>query len=89
MTIPLWALLIPYGLVAALFVIFSFFNLYHLIRFGFITFGSALFFLIYLGASAIILMVTWSSLQGIDWSMPFFSFQNGVGIEDRFFGSSL
>lgn len=78
MTIPLWALLIPYGIILVLFVFFTLMNLYHLVRFGFFTFGAVMFFLMFTGASAFVLMTAWQSLGSVDWNQPLFNFGNTV-----------
>lgn len=78
MTIPLWALLIPYGIILVLFVFFTLMNLYHLVRFGFLTFGSVIFFLMFAGASAFVLVTAWQGLGSVDWNQPLFNFGNAV-----------
>jgi hypothetical protein len=76
MVLPLWLVLIPYGLILATFLLFSFFNLWHLFHFGFFTFSSALFVLAYLFISAALLLWTYQSLKEVDWSQPLYSLEH-------------
>lgn len=76
MTIPLFALLAAYGLFLALFAVLSAVDLYHLFRFGSLTFFSVSVTLIYLVGAALLLAGTAALLQGTDWSLPLF----GVGV---------
>jgi hypothetical protein len=73
MTFSLWLTLIPYGLILVVFVLFSFFNLFHLLRYGFWNFQSALFVLVYLFVSAALLLWTYQALANTDWSYPLYS----------------
>lgn len=66
--IPLWSLLVFYGVFLLFFVIYSLFNLYHLLRFG--TFGIGLFGItaLFIGGTAVLLTVSFAMLSTFDWS---------------------
>ncbi|MFH1252930.1 MAG: hypothetical protein V1664_01175 [Candidatus Uhrbacteria bacterium] len=66
--IPLILILIPYGLIVGFLGLYSFFNLYQLIRFATFNFSSYLIFTIYLGGVVIIGAVTYFSLIAYDWT---------------------
>ncbi len=82
--IPLWVLLIPYAIVLAVFVFFALINFYYLVRFGFLTFGSVLFFLLFVGSSAMVLLSTWQALAGVDWSAPLYVVGGGISDTGNF-----
>ena len=81
MVIPLWSILIPYGLILLIFVVFSVFNLYHLFKFGFLNFSSVLFTLIFLFVSAALLLWTYQKLEFIDWYQPLYIFDGLPAIQ--------
>ncbi len=62
---------IIYGLALALFVIFALINLYHLFRFGFLSFTSFLMTFIFLGVSVLLLFITYKLGLEIDWTQTF------------------
>lgn len=70
---PLWLLLIPYAIIFAIFIIFSLFNFWHLLRFGFFTFRAALFLIFYISTGLGIIFWTLQNLAGIDWIQPLFT----------------
>ena len=55
MTVLLWHVLIIWGIFVGFTVLLSLVNLFHLVHYGFFSFKSALFSLLYYGAVAIIL----------------------------------
>lgn len=65
--------LIAYYIFLGLFILFSLFAIYHLIRF--IPPTSAAFFTLYifLAGAAIIIFATWQEIQTIDWTQIFFT----------------
>jgi hypothetical protein len=63
--------LVIYGLAILLYVIFALVNLYHLFRFGFISFTSFLATFLFLGASVLILFITYKLGLAIDWNQTF------------------
>ena len=70
MEFPLIILLLPYAIALAIFLFFSFFNLYHLRRFSIGGWGSFLS-LFYILVTVLILVVTLTVLIQIDWSASF------------------
>lgn len=68
--IPLSFLLIPYGLFLLLFLIFAFFNIYHVFRFGF---GELpLFFVtfVFMALSVLIIFISFQQISQIDLTEP-------------------
>lgn len=59
-----------YLALVGVFLIFAFFELYHLFRFGFLTFGTVFFAVIFIIVSGLILFLSWQALPGIDWNEP-------------------
>jgi len=59
-----------YLALVGVFLIFVFFHLYHLFRFGFITFGTIFFAIVFIGVTIAILFFSWQALREIDWSEP-------------------
>jgi len=66
-TMPLYLILIPYAIFLLGFAFFSFFAIYHLIRFGFRSFSNFLMMFIFLGVSVIILFISYEMIAGINW----------------------
>ncbi len=67
--LPLWLLLIPFGLLVFLFVIYGFFNIYHLLRFATYSFGSYFLTTVFVGGAIIIGVVCAVYLFSYDWSL--------------------
>lgn len=59
-----------YLALVGVFLIFTLFHLYHLFRFGFLTFGTIFFAVMFIGVTIAIFFFSWQALQGIDWSEP-------------------
>jgi len=68
MEIPLVILLYIYLAIVGLFVLFSFFDLYHMIRFGFLNGTTITTTFVFLAAAALILFISYQQLNPIDWS---------------------
>lgn len=73
MIIPLWTLLLVWGLFVGFVILLSLVNLFHLLHYGFWTFKSALFAFFYYGAVIIILFWAWRELGQFDWSQTLFT----------------
>lgn len=65
--------LIAYFVFLFLFVVFAFFDIYHLAKF--VPVDSNAFFTIYifLAVAVLIIFLTWQELQGVDWTQTIFS----------------
>ncbi|MEK9152758.1 MAG: hypothetical protein AAB692_05320 [Patescibacteria group bacterium] len=70
-SIALTALLVPYILIAATFMILALVNIYHLVNFGATTRVSFAITFIFYAGSVLILFFTWQALQGTDWQQAF------------------
>lgn len=68
LALPLWSLLVFYGLFLVFFVLYTGFNLYHLLRFG--TYGIGLYGVtaFFLGGTVLLLAVSFFLLLPYDWS---------------------
>ncbi len=66
-TIPLYTLLIGYGVFLIIFLTFFFINFGHLLATGTTTLGSFLTTFIIIALTALTLFGTWYYLQGTDW----------------------
>ncbi len=67
--IPLWILLVPYGLFAAFFILWSLFNVYHLLRFGVASYSLSLLMVIYLAGTSALIFFSASLLLRFDWTV--------------------
>ena len=76
-TAPLYILLILYAIFLLAFAFFSLFAVYHLIKFGFRTFGNFLMIFVFLGIGVIVLFMSWQALVQIDWMQSITLFQYG------------
>jgi len=65
--LPLYILLIIYLIFLLFFAFFGLFGVYHLIKFGFHSFGTFLLIFMFLGASVIILFISYQAIAPIDW----------------------
>lgn len=63
-----------YLLIVLVFLLYSLFDLYHLLRFGFAGPVNVLVILLYLAASGVLLIFSFSLLLPIDWSLPLIDF---------------
>lgn len=73
MIIPLWTILIIWGVFIAATVFLSLINLFHILHYGFWTFKSAVFSLLYYGTVIIVLYWTWGQLGNFDWNQAIFT----------------
>lgn len=67
MSISLAILYYIYLVLVAVFLIFSFFNVYHLVRFGFLTPVTIFIVTFYLLVSIAIISISWGYISQIDW----------------------
>lgn len=56
--------------VIALFMLYSIFNIYHLLRFGFATTTNLTVITLYIALSTVYLMTAFALLSTIDWNTP-------------------
>jgi hypothetical protein len=69
-SIPIAVFLIPYVIILAVFGLFYLVNVYHLVHYGASTTASRWASVAFLGATACILLFTYTALQGTDWTTP-------------------
>jgi len=69
-TFPLWSLLIPFGVVVALFIFTAFFNVYNLVRFDATNGTSFIATFAFLAGASLVLFLTHRELKGVDWQTP-------------------
>lgn len=65
--IPLYILLILYIIFLLGWAFFSFFAIYHLLRFGFQSTGTFFMVFVFIGVSVIILFMSWQAVSQVDW----------------------
>lgn len=75
--VPLYFLLILYGVFLLVFFTFFFINFFHIILTGTTTFKSFLVTCIVIAASALTFYGTWYYLQGINWTETLFTLNLG------------
>jgi ABC-type maltose transport system permease subunit len=80
MTIPLIAFLFLYLLFLVVWLIFSLIALFHIIRYGQVSFGTFTAAFLYIAGSIIILFFSYQYLSQIDWSVGLTIFQGGNDI---------
>lgn len=68
MEIPLILFYYIYMAAVAVFLVYLLFNIYHLLRFGFLTFGTISIIVLYLIGATIILSTSFSVINTIDWN---------------------
>jgi len=68
MTIPLTIFLVLYAAFLVFYVIFSFFNIFHLMKFGAISFTTYFMAFLYLAGILVVLFFSYQGLAAIDWS---------------------
>lgn len=71
MEIPYYILGLIYLVIIGFYLVLVFFNLYHLVRFGFFDFTGKLNLFLFCCAWGIILVFTWFFLRNIDWLSTF------------------
>lgn len=67
MGIPLSIFYFIYLIFVIGFLLFTFFNVYHLIRFGFLTAGNIMIIIFYVAVSILIFSISWFYISQIDW----------------------
>jgi hypothetical protein len=67
MAIPLSIFYYLYLFFILVFLAFSFFNVYTLLRFGFLTLSNLIIVVFYLAVSVLILTISWNYIGQIDW----------------------
>jgi hypothetical protein len=55
-------------LVVLFFMLYSFFNIYHLIRFGFLSFANVLVVILYVALATFFIIFTFNQLATVDWN---------------------
>lgn len=60
--------------VVAVFVLYSLFNIYHLLRFGYATLTNVTIITLYVAISCVYLMTVFVILGTINWATPLFNF---------------
>lgn len=68
LVLPMTVLLIPFGLFLAFYILYSLFNLYHLLRFGLEGVPLFLITIVFIGGSVVLIAGTIFALAGYDWS---------------------
>jgi len=66
-----------YLVVVFLFILYSLFNFYHLLRFGFFSFANIAFMVAYLVIAGALLALSFNLLAVFDWQTPLFSLKIG------------
>ncbi len=78
---PITLILIPYGVIVALFLFMSLYSIHNLVRYGATSHGSFLATFAFLAGAVFVFFFTWQALIGTDWSqqiniaIPFSSIQ--------------
>lgn len=67
-SLPVVIFLIPYTLFVLMYMIYSLFNLYHILRFGVSSFGTYLITTIFLGGTVFLAGASWYFLMPYDWT---------------------
>ncbi len=60
-------------LVAGVFLLYSLFNIYHLLRFGFQSFSNVAIIILYIIGSALYVWIAVHDLAQFDWTRPLFN----------------
>ncbi len=68
---PISFFLIPYAVFIVIFLIFSFFNIYHLLRYGIYNFALYLLSVIYIGGTIFIIGASYILLSDYSWAASF------------------
>lgn len=70
MGIPIIFFYYLYLVFVAVYLFFTFFNVYHLVRFGFVSFSNIILIIFYLAVSTLILMISWQYISQVNWLEP-------------------
>ncbi|MFA6018158.1 MAG: hypothetical protein WCT28_00775 [Patescibacteria group bacterium] len=68
MEIPLWIILVPFGMIVACTALFLFFNIFHLARYGVIGRGAVALIIVYILSFLFVLTLGTGLLLEIDWT---------------------
>lgn len=66
--IPLYSFLIIYLVYIGIFLIFSLFNIYHLVKHGFSSVFVYVVIILYIVIAAVVVFITYYYLQDVEWS---------------------
>ncbi len=80
MEIPGIILLIVYAAIVFIVCLFSFFNIYHVLRFGMHTLASYAMSIVYVLVVGAILLTTWIAVRTVDWSTTYTINLPAIGI---------
>ncbi len=67
-TIPYWVFLIPYGIIILLLTIFAVINLFHLLRYAFMSPIAVFTTFLLISGTFFILFISYYFLSGFDWT---------------------
>jgi len=79
MTISLQFFLYIYYAFLAVYAIFVFFNIYHLLKFSFLTFKSILLTGVFVSGTIVLLFLSFAFINEIDWTQSFTIFEMPKG----------
>lgn len=74
MSLQMSAFLFAYLIFIAIFLFYTFFNLYHVLKFGFVSFWAYAITFTYIGLSILALFVSYFYISQIDWSIVVYFF---------------
>lgn len=73
--IQLFWLLLPYGLLLVILLLFALINIYHIVRWGGWTFVGFVATFVFLAGMVLILFLTYDNLKMVDWGEVIYSFR--------------
>jgi hypothetical protein len=68
LSFPLILILIPYGIIVALFLFIAAYSVHNLVRYGATTGSSFMATFAFLAGAVFVFFLTWQSLAGTDWN---------------------
>ena len=68
MGIPLSIFYFIYLVLVLVYLAYTFFNVYHLLRFGQLSIATFAVCVFYIAGSVVVLLFTWQSISGINWN---------------------
>lgn len=71
MEIPLSTFLFAYIIYVAIFLFFTFFNLFHMLKYGFVSFWAYFLTVAYIIATGLALFVSYFYIAQVDWTQMF------------------
>ena len=84
--IPISVLLIPLIIFLIFYLVYSFFNVYHLLRFGVYGFGLYMITTLYAAGTILLMAISIYFLLGYDWTQPIMFGGLVTGNEESLFG---